>query len=44
MRIGIDVGGTGIQVGLVNEELQIISEASIPTRTDIPFEDRKSVV
>jgi len=38
MRIGIDVGGTGIQVGLVNRELKIISEASIPTRTDIPFE------
>ena len=40
MRIGIDVGGTGIQVGLVNKDLQIISEASIPTRTDIPFEDQ----
>jgi glucokinase len=40
MRIGIDVGGTGIQVGLVSRELKIISEASIPTRTDIPFEDQ----
>ena len=40
MRIGIDVGGTGIQVGLVNKELKIISEASIPTRTDIPFEEQ----
>ena len=40
MRIGIDVGGTGIQVGLVNRELQIIAEASIPTRTEIPFEDQ----
>jgi len=40
MRIGIDVGGTGIQVGLVNKDLQIISEASIPTRTDLPFEDQ----
>ena len=40
MRIGIDVGGTGIQVGLVNKDLQIISEASIPTRTDISFEDQ----
>ncbi len=40
MRIGIDVGGTGIQVGLVSKELRILSEASIPTRTDIPFEDQ----
>ena len=40
MRIGIDVGGTGIQVGLVSEDLQIISESSIPTRTDIPFEEQ----
>ncbi len=40
MRIGIDVGGTGIQVGLVNNDLQIISEASIPTRTDMDFEEQ----
>ena len=40
MRIGIDVGGTGIQVGLVNKDLQIISEASIPTRTDLDFEEQ----
>ncbi|MER2056285.1 MAG: ROK family protein, partial [Clostridia bacterium] len=40
MRIGIDVGGTGIQVGLVNKDLQIISEASIPTRTDIDFDEQ----
>ena len=40
MRIGIDVGGTGIQVGLVNRDLHIIAESSIPTRTDIPFEDQ----
>ena len=36
-RIGVDVGGTGIQVGVVNEEGKIISEESIPTRKDLPF-------
>ncbi len=38
IRIGIDIGGTGIQVGAVNENLEIISRGSIPTRTDISFE------
>ena len=37
IRIGIDVGGTGIQVGAVNENLEIIARDGIPTRTDIPF-------
>ena len=41
-RIGIDVGGTGIQVGLVNEQYQIIAEQSIVTQTDIPFEEQIS--
>lgn len=40
MKIGIDVGGTGIQVGLVDKDLKIISENSIPTRTDLPFEEQ----
>ena len=40
IRIGIDIGGTGIQIGAVDENNQIIAHASIPTRTDIPFEDQ----
>lgn len=37
IRIGLDIGGTGIKVGAVNEQNRIIAETSIPTRTDIPF-------
>ena len=38
--IGIDVGGTGIQLGLVDEKGHIIAKGGIVTRTDIPFEDQ----
>ena len=31
IRIGVDVGGTGIQIGVVNREYKIIQESSIPT-------------
>ncbi len=40
IRIGVDVGGTGIQIGVVNNDYQIIQENSIPTRTDLPFEEQ----
>lgn len=40
IRIGVDVGGTGIQIGVVDKEYHIIQENSIPTRTDIPFEEQ----
>ena len=40
MRIGIDVGGTGIQVGLVNDRYEILAESSIPTRVDLPFPEQ----
>ena len=40
IRIGVDVGGTGIQIGVVDKEFHIIQESSIPTRTDIPFEEQ----
>ena len=30
-RIGVDLGGTNIAVGLVNEEFQIVTKKSIPT-------------
>jgi len=36
-RIGIDIGGTGIQVGVVDGQGTIIAEESIPTRKDLPF-------
>ena len=39
-RVGIDVGGTGIQVGVINEQYHIISESSIRTRADLPFEEQ----
>ena len=37
IRIGIDIGGTGIQIGVVNAENRIVREESIPTRKDLPF-------
>ncbi len=40
IRIGIDVGGTGIKVGAINEKLEIIATGSIPTQIDIPFGDQ----
>ena len=33
-RIGIDLGGTNIAAGLVNEEYKIIAKASVPTDAD----------
>jgi len=42
IRIGIDVGGTGIQIGVVDRENHIIQEGSIPTRIDLPFEEQLS--
>lgn len=38
--VGIDVGGTGIQVGLVDESGSILCKGGIVTRTDIPFADQ----
>ena len=40
IRLGVDVGGSGIQIGVVDKEYHIIQESSIPTRTDIPFEEQ----
>ena len=40
VRIGIDIGGTGIQVGVVTDGFRIIREESIPTRKDLPFEEQ----
>lgn len=38
--IGIDIGGTGVQVGVVSEDGQILEKGAIVTRTDIPFADQ----
>ena len=35
-RIGIDLGGTNIAVGLVGEDFKILSKKSTPTRTSRP--------
>ena len=40
IRIGLDIGGTGIKIGAVDENNRILAEDSIPTRIDIPFEDQ----
>ena len=37
-RIGIDLGGTNIAAGIVNENFKIICKASIPTGADRPAE------
>lgn len=39
-RIGIDVGGTGIKVGVIDEKLKILAENSIHTCTSIPFSEQ----
>ena len=38
-RIGIDLGGTNIAAGLVNESFEIISKASLPTLVGRPNEE-----
>jgi glucokinase len=35
-RVGIDLGGTNIAVGLVNERYEIISHVSVPTEAEKP--------
>jgi len=38
--IGFDVGGTGVQVGVVNEKGQILCKGNMVTRTDIPVAEQ----
>ena len=38
--IGFDVGGTGVQVGIVNEMGEILCKGNMVTRTDIPVTDQ----
>ena len=44
IRIGIDIGGTGIQIGIVSTKNRIIREESIPTRADLPFEKQIELI
>lgn len=37
MRIGIDLGGTNIKIGLVDDAHQILRRASLPTGEDLSF-------
>ena len=39
-HVGIDVGGTGIKVGVLAEDLTILAESSIPTCTAVPFPEQ----
>ncbi len=38
--IGFDVGGTGVQVGIVSREGEILCKGGIVTRIDIPFAEQ----
>ncbi len=38
-RIGIDLGGTGIKIGVVDEKYHIVARHSVPTRAERPYQD-----
>lgn len=40
VRIGVDVGGTGIKLGVVSDAGQILTKESIPTQIDLPVEEQ----
>ena len=42
--IGVDIGGTGIQLGLVDEQGRIAHRGGIVTRTDIPFDQQVKAI
>ena len=37
-RIGVDLGGTNIKIGIVNEENKIVARTSLPTRSERPYQ------
>ena len=37
-KIGIDLGGTNIKIGIVNEENKIVARTSIPTHAERPYQ------
>ena len=44
LNIGIDIGGTGIKFGVVDEQGQILHKSSIVTRLDIPFDQQVKAI
>ncbi len=40
IRIGMDVGGTGIQIGIVDEQGHVLDKDSVVTQTTLPFADQ----
>ena len=38
-RIGIDLGGTNIAVGVVDEQYRIVSKAAVPTGAERPYQE-----
>ncbi len=40
VRIGLDVGGTGIQIGVVDQDGRILEKGSVVTRIDLPFSEQ----
>ena len=43
-NIGIDIGGTGIQLGLVDGQGRIVHRGGIVTRLDIPFDQQVKAI
>lgn len=39
MYIGVDLGGTNIAIGLVNDNYEIVAKGSVPTRKERAFEE-----
>lgn len=40
LYVGIDVGGTGIQLGVVDQNGKILAKGGITTRTDLPYQEQ----
>ena len=38
-NIGIDLGGTNIAIGIVNEDYSILKKGSVPTDSHRPWQD-----
>ena len=38
-RVGIDLGGTNIKAGIVNDSQKILAEGSVPTGVERPYEE-----
>ena len=39
-RIGLDIGGTGIQMGIVDEKGHILERGEVVTNTSLPFSEQ----